>query len=212
MTARQKEAAAQRLLLLLLQQFLCQFHVAVLNGTQAADGSELSFLITVAGEGDFERISDHAVNLLESTEELRDKNLSFSAEAQAELASLTGAVDEILTITEDAFMDANLEKAIKVEPLEQVVDYLKAQIRFQHTLRLQKSECTIEHGFVLADILTNLERVSDHCSNVAGCLIEMSRHESLGVHEYLHKVKAGSPEFDKLYNEYLEKYSISAKQ
>ena len=176
----------------------------------SVDSHEVTKLLHMIG--DFERISDHAVNLLESTEELRDKNLSFSAEAQAELAALTGAVDEILTITEDAFMDANLEKAIKVEPLEQVVDYLKAQIRFQHTLRLQKSECTIEHGFVLADILTNLERVSDHCSNVAGCLIEMSRHESLGVHEYLHKVKAGSPEFDKLYNEYLEKYSISAKQ
>ena len=100
------------------------------------------------------------------------------------------------------------EKRTQGKVSDQVVDYLKDQIRLQHTLRLQKSECTIEHGFVLADVLTNLERVSDHCSNIAGCLIEMSKHESLGVHEYLHEVKAGSPEFTKLYNGFLEKYSI----
>ena len=119
-----------------------------------------------------------------------------------------GAVDEILVITKGALVEGDMVKAAAVEPLEQVVDYLKDQIRFQHTLRLQKSECTIEHGFVLADVLTNLERVSDHCSNIAGCLIEMSKHESLGVHEYLHEVKAGSPEFTRLYNGFLEKYSI----
>lgn len=176
----------------------------------ASDSHEVTKLLHMIG--DLERISDHAVNLLESTEELRDKKLSFSGEAEGELSSLTGAVDEILIITHQAFVENDLESAAKVEPLEQVVDYLKAQIRLHHTIRLQKSECTIEHGFVLADILTDLERVSDHCSNIAGCLIEMSRHDSLGVHEYLHTVKAGSPEFDRLYNEYLEKYSISAKR
>ena len=158
--------------------------------------------------GDLERISDHAVNLIESVEELKDKNLSFSDSAKKELHSLMGAVDEILVITKGALVEGDMTKAATVEPLEQVVDYLKDQIRLQHTLRLQKSECTIEHGFVLADVLTNLERVSDHCSNIAGCLIEMSKHESLGVHEYLHEVKAGSPEFTKLYNGFLEKYSI----
>lgn len=158
--------------------------------------------------GDLERISDHAVNLLESVEELKDKDLSFSDSAKKELHSLMGAVDEILVITKGALVDGDMTKAAAVEPLEQVVDYLKDQIRLQHTLRLQKSECTIEHGFVLADVLTNLERVSDHCSNIAGCLIEMSKHESLGVHEYLHEVKAGSPEFTRLYNGFLEKYSI----
>ena len=172
----------------------------------AVDSHEVTKLLHMIG--DLERISDHAVNLIESVEELRDKNLSFSDSAKKELHSLMGAVDEILVITKGALVESDMVKAASVEPLEQVVDYLKDQIRLQHTLRLQKSECTIEHGFVLADVLTNLERVSDHCSNIAGCLIEMSKHESLGVHEYLHEVKAGSPEFTKLYNGFLEKYSI----
>ena len=173
------------------------------------DSHEVTKLLHMIG--DLERISDHAVNLIESVEELRDKNLSFSDSAKKELHSLMGAVDEILVITKGALVESDMVKAASVEPLEQVVDYLKDQIRLQHTLRLQKSECTIEHGFVLADVLTNLERVSDHCSNIAGCLIEMSKHESLGVHEYLHEVKAGSPEFTKLYNGFLEKYSIETK-
>ena len=175
----------------------------------AVDSHEVTKLLHMIG--DLERISDHAVNLIESVEELRDKNLSFSDSAKKELHSLMGAVDEILVITKGALVESDMVKAASVEPLEQVVDYLKDQIRLQHTLRLQKSECTIEHGFVLADVLTNLERVSDHCSNIAGCLIEMSKHESLGVHEYLHEVKAGSPEFTKLYNGFLEKYSIETK-
>ena len=172
----------------------------------AADSHEVTKLLHMIG--DFERISDHAVNIVESAEELKDKSISFSPVAMKELGSLSGAVDEIVSITKDAFVEADMQKAVSVEPLEQVVDHLKNQIRLQHTLRLQKSECTIEHGFVLADILTNLERVSDHCSNIAGCLIEMSRHESLGVHEYLHTVKAGGEEFTKLYNGYLEKYRL----
>ena len=172
----------------------------------ASDSHEVTKLLHMIG--DFERISDHAVNIVESAEELKDKSISFSPVAMKELGSLSGAVDEIVSITKDAFVEADMQKAVSVEPLEQVVDHLKNQIRLQHTIRLQKSECTIEHGFVLADILTNLERVSDHCSNIAGCLIEMSRHEALGVHEYLHTVKAGSEEFTRLYNGYLEKYQL----
>ena len=175
-----------------------------------SDSHEVTKLLHMIG--DLERISDHAVNMLESAEELKDKSLSFSKQAQAELRVLTGAVDEILTITKEAFVEGDTKKAAMVEPLEQVVDYLKGQIRMQHTFRLQKSECTIEHGFVLSDILTNLERVSDHCSNIAGCLIEMSEHDALGVHEYLHEVKAGSPEFTKLYNGFLEKYHIEVSE
>lgn len=172
----------------------------------AADSHEVTKLLHMIG--DFERISDHAVNIVESAEELKDKSISFSATAMSELGALTGAVDEIVTITGEAFAESDMEKAATVEPLEQVVDHLKDQIRLNHTLRLQKSECTIEHGFVLADTLTNLERVSDHCSNIAGCLIEMSRHDALGVHEYLHTVKAGSEEFTRLYESFLEKYSL----
>ena len=172
------------------------------------DSHEVTKLLHMIG--DLERISDHAVNLVESAEEINDKNLTFSADALSELHSMYSAVDEILTITEDAFVNNDMNKAYIVEPLEQVVDYLRDQIKLQHILRLQKSECTIEHGFVLSDILTNLERVSDHCSNIAGCLVEMSKHDSLDVHDYLHKVKAGGMEYDALYNAYMEKYSIKS--
>lgn len=170
------------------------------------DSHEVTKLLHIIGE--FERISDHAVNIVESAEELKDKSISFSQTATDELLALAGAVDEIVLITKDALVQNDMAMAATVEPLEQVVDHLKNQIRLRHTLRLQKSECTIEHGFVLSDILTNLERVSDHCSNIAGCLIEMSRHEALGVHEYLQTVKAGGEEFNRLYEEYLEKYNL----
>ena len=171
-----------------------------------ADSHEVTKLLHMIG--DLERISDHAVNVVESAEEINDKQLVFSDDAKKELNSIYGAVNEILSITEDAFVNDDINKAYTVEPLEQVVDYLRDQIKLQHVLRLQKSECTIEHGFVLSDILTNLERVSDHCSNIAGCLVEMSKHEALDVHDYLHKVKAGGMEYDALYNSYMDKYSL----
>ena len=171
------------------------------------DSHEVTKLLHMIG--DFERISDHAVNVVESAEELKDKNLSFTEQGQSDLNTLYAAVSEILSMTEVAFVKNDLQMASKVEPLEQVVDYLKDQIRLGHIRRLQKSECTIEHGFVLSDILTNLERVSDHCSNIAGCLIEMSNHEMLDLHEYLHSVKVGGKDFDTRYNEYLEKYALT---
>ncbi|MBR2460032.1 MAG: Na/Pi cotransporter family protein, partial [Clostridia bacterium] len=95
-----------------------------------------------------------------------------------------------------------------VEPLEQVVDDLKEQIKHNHTIRLQKSQCSIELGFILSDILTNLERVADHCSNVAGCLIEMSKHESLDLHSYLHNVKETDKQYALYYEAYAHKYAI----
>lgn len=174
------------------------------------DSHEVTKLLHLIG--DFERISDHAINIVESAEEISDKNIAFSSEALTELHSMYGAVDEILTIAKDAFVANDVNKACTVEPLEQVVDYLRDMIKQNHVIRLQKSECTIEHGFVLSDILTNLERVSDHCSNIAGCLIEMSKHESLDLHEYLHKVKASSAEYDELYNAYMSKYSLNNQE
>ena len=158
--------------------------------------------------GDFERISDHAVNIVESAEETRDKNISFSAYANAELKMLRGAVDETLELTLDAFKTSDYDKASLVEPLEQVVDYLRDQIKLRHTIRLQKSLCSIELGFILSDILTNLERVSDHCSNIAGCLIEMSRHETLDIHNYLHGVKENGEEYKANYEKYMDKYAL----
>ena len=160
--------------------------------------------------GDFERISDHSVNLVESAEEIRDKQISFSPQAIKELAIMRGAIDEILTITLAALKNGDIDNALSIEPLEQVVDYLRDQIKLRHTIRLQKNLCSIELGFILSDILTNLERVSDHCSNIAGCLIEMSRHESLDLHSYTSEVHKGSDGYDASYKAFMEKYSLSA--
>ena len=156
---------------------------------------------------DFERISDHAVNVVESGEEMKNKGLKFSDAATAELSVLTAAVNEIMDLSLDAFLKNDVGLASAVEPLEEVIDTLKDQLRTRHILRLQKGECTIELGFVWSDLLTSLERVADHCSNIAGCIIEMS-HDSLGVHSYLDSVKAGSETFTKAYDVYAQKYSL----
>ncbi len=173
-----------------------------------ADSHEVSKLLHMIG--DLERISDHSVNLVESAEEIKDKSLTFSRDAMAELAVLYGAVSEIVAITEDAFVHNDIELAARVEPLEQVVDDLRDGIKSRHIDRLRKSECTIEHGFVLSDILTNLERVADHCSNIAGTVIEMSKNDTLDLHDFLHRVKAGGMEYDQLFREYNAKYALPA--
>ena len=116
---------------------------------------------------------------------------------------------EIVTISFDAFCTGNATLADRVEPLEQVVDGLRNQIKLNHTLRLQKSECTIEHGFVLSDILTNLERVSDHCSNVAVCIREMSQHSPLGAHDYLDHIQQTGKDYQRQFEEYREKYKLA---
>ena len=169
------------------------------------DSRQVSKLLHIIG--DFERISDHAVNLVESAEEMRNKGLNFSIYAKRELEILTAAVSEIMDLSLEAFLKDDPSLAVKVEPLEEVVDTLKEQLRNRHILRLQKGECTIELGFVWSDLLTNLERVADHCSNIAGCIIEMS-HDSLDVHEYLDNVKAGSPGFLQAYEAYARKYAL----
>ena len=158
--------------------------------------------------GDLERISDHAVNIVESLEELKDKKISFSDEANREIRVMLSAVEEILSLTFDAFIHNDLDKALDIEPLEQVVDDLRDAIKRGHILRLQKSECTIEHGFVLSDLLTNLERVADHCSNIGGCVIEISAYDALDMHKYLASVKQGSERYDEKYREYSKKYSL----
>ena len=159
--------------------------------------------------GDFERISDHAVNVLESAEEMKDKKISFSPEAQKEIAVMTSALSEIISLADKAYEEGDLATAAMVEPLEQVIDSLKVKIKLNHVLRLQNNECTIEHGFVLSDLLTNFERVSDHCSNIAGCLLEMSSHNALDMHKYLGEIKGGNDaEFQNKFNSYKEKYSI----
>ena len=173
------------------------------------DSREVTKLLYMIG--DFERISDHAVNLVISAEEMKDKEIVFSEGAMKELHLLYDAIDEIVTMTENAFVSSDMKNAYTVEPLEQVVDYLKEQIRMHHIIRLQKDECTMEHGFILSDVLTNLERVSDHCSNIASCMIEMTEHATLDLHEYLHKVHRGGKDFETMYHYYKDKYALGEK-
>ena len=170
------------------------------------DSHEVTKLLHIIG--DLERISDHSVNLVDSAEEIKDKSLVFSEEAKAELDVLYAAVSEIVTITEEALTTSDLELAARIEPLEQVIDDLRDDIKIHHIHRLKKSECTVEHGFVLSDILTNLERVSDHCSNIGGCLIEMAKNDTLDLHDYLHRVHVGGMEYKELFGEYKAKYAL----
>ena len=171
-----------------------------------ADSHEVTKLLHMIG--DLERIGDHAVNIVEAAEEMRDADVKFSEAAKEQLSYLYRAVCEIVSITEKAFCEGDIESALLVEPLEQVVDDLRDEIRRRHVSRLQRSECTLEHGFLLSDILTNLERVADHCSNIAGCLIEMTAHDSLDIHGYLRRVRASAPEFKESYASFSEKYSL----
>ncbi len=157
--------------------------------------------------GDFERISDHSVNILESVEEMNDKHITFTPQAMEEIRVMTAAVREILSISQEAFCTGNIELATQVEPLEQVVDGLRDALKARHIARLQKGGCTIEMGFVLGDLLTNLERVSDHCSNVAGCLIELS-HKTLDMHSYLSHLREDSQEYAQCFAKYQEKYAL----
>ncbi len=155
--------------------------------------------------GDLERIADHAVNLVDSAKEMREKGLSFSAGAKAELDNLVAAVCEILDMTQVAFTETDLVSAANVEPLEQIIDRLKENMRTGHILRLQKGDCSMETGFVWSDILTNLERTSDHCSNIAGCVIDGEKH-NMNLHESLREIKTYSETFKNKYQEYEKKY------
>ncbi len=170
------------------------------------DSREVTKLLHMIG--DVERIGDHALNILEAAEEIKDADISFSSIAKEQLNTLYLAVEEIVTLTEEAFDSGDIDKALLIEPLEEVVDDLRTQVRRAHVERLQKSECNIEHGMVLSDILTNLERVADHCSNIAGCLIEMAERERLGTHSYFRRVKTETPEFKENYEAFCVKYAL----
>ena len=155
--------------------------------------------------GDFERISDHAVNIIESAEELREKGIRLSDAAMDELNSLTAAVREILNLTITSFLEDDIIAAASVEPLEQIIDRCKEWMRMQHILRLQQGDCSVEAGFILSDLLTNLERTSDHCSNIAGCTIDV-HHDSMNLHESLRLTRSESSEYRALYEQYAAKY------
>ena len=170
-----------------------------------ADSSEAAMLLKSLN--DFERIGDHALNLVESAEELQKKHLDFSDTAKHELAVLTRAVDEIVDLSFRAFRENNLEKAYQVEPLEQVIDDLKEKLRVHHILRMQQGSCSIESGFVWSDLLTALERVGDHCSNIAGCVVDMAHHD-MNTHESLRSARIENENFGEQYKAFAAKYSL----
>lgn len=178
-----------------------------LSGQSLSEKAAHSVSVMLHTIGDFERMSDHAVNIKDVAQELHEKKLSFSPEAQKELNVLTDAILEILKITERAFVRNDLDAAAQVEPLEQVVDKLIAKIKDHHIARLQRGECTIEMGFILNDLLNNYSRVSDHCSNVAVAVIEVE-HNSFDTHQYLADVRYGSDEFARTFEEFSEKYAL----
>lgn len=171
----------------------------------AAESEEATELLKTIG--DFERISDHAVNVLESAEELRTKGLTFSKTAQRELDVLSKAVRDILALALRAFREQDMDAAGQVEPLEQVIDGLKEQMRTRHILRLQQGQCSIETGFVWCDLLTDLERTSDHCSNIAGCVIDAAQHD-LNLHETLRSVRHSDGTYRQRFDACAEVYRL----
>ena len=188
-----------------LGSYLVKLGAISLSDSDSRDVSKLLRII-----GDLERISDHSVNILESANEIQSKNLSFSESAKKELSVMMNAISDILDITLDAFRNDDLKKAYEVEPLEQVVDNLQNLLKKRHVSRLRKKECTIEMGFVLSDVLTNLERVSDHCSNIAICMIEIA-HESFDTHGYIQELKLNhDKEFDENVQKLSRKYMLES--
>lgn len=170
------------------------------------DSHEVSRLLHTIG--DFERISDHAVNILDVADEIHSKKIEFSEDALRELEVLSNAIREILTNTVTAFENEDLELAKKIEPLEQVIDRIKFKLKQRHISRLQNGECTIESGFIFSDFITNCERVADHCSNVAVCLIQVAE-DSFDTHEYLQNLRDhGDASFDEMYKAYKQKYAV----
>lgn len=169
------------------------------------ESAEITKLLKIIG--DFERISDHSVNILESAEELRNKEISFTEEAGKDMTSLTNAVDEIVNLAVDAFKNNNLEAAHSVEPLEQVVDQLILKLHDGHVKRLKDGDCSIEAGFVLNDLTTNFERVADHCSNIAIRVIDAAEN-NMNVHETLRDIKQNDPLFSEQYAAYKQKYLL----
>lgn len=162
--------------------------------------------------GDIERISDHAVNISEAAAEMSEKGASFSENAKRELKIMIDAVREIVGLSVECVKTNDCEKAALVEPLEQTIDSLCNSIKDRHIQRLQKKLCTTEQGFILTDILTDLERVADHCSNMAGYIIELSKHNSLEMHRYLNEYRKENEDFNKKYLYFSQKYKLPPKR
>ena len=186
----------------MLGTYLLKLGAEPLSDAASEEVTELLKLI-----GDFERIGDHAVNIIESAEEMHDKQLEFSRSAKYELSVMSAAVGEVMDLAVKAFAENDAQAASCVEPLEQVIDTLKEQMRTRHILRMQQGHCSIEAGFVLSDLLTDLERTSDHCSNIAGCVIDAKQHE-LNLHATLDAARQQTGSFQAAYRACAEKYRV----
>ncbi|MBQ2823136.1 MAG: Na/Pi cotransporter family protein [Oscillospiraceae bacterium] len=187
----------------IIAEYLVKLCSRGISGAEALESTKLLKMI-----GDFERLSDHSVNLTESVQELKDKEIIFTPQAEKELKLLVEAVKEILSITRKAFENDDITESMSVEPLEQVIDDLKENLRTSHIRRLGKGECSIEAGFVWSDLLHDLERISDHCSNIAGCIIEAS-HNEMNLHEGLRGIRSDSTAYFEKYKQYLGKYQLN---
>lgn len=186
----------------ILGSYLVKLSSQKLSAQESEEAAALLKLI-----GDYERISDHAVNILESAEEMHQKNLNLSGDALREYGVLSAAVANVLDISLNAFVKNDVELAFDAEPLEQVIDRLKEDMRTRHIMRMQRGECSIETGFIWSDLLTNIERTSDHCSNIAACIIDISHH-NLDLHKSQKAVKHGDPLFDRRFEQFSSKYSL----
>ncbi len=183
-------------------------YLVKLSSQSLSDSNTAEAAMLLKAIGDFERISDHGVNILESVEELKSKGLSFSAYAQTELQVLMAAVREILELTVTAFSTGDAQAISAISPLEEVIDDLKEHLRTAHILRLQQGDCTIDVGFIWADLLTDLERVSDHCSNIAIGMLDLVQHD-MNIHENLRAIKTDDSAFRLAYEQYTQKYQLS---
>lgn len=181
-----------------------------LSGQEMSNLDSRSASTLLHAISDFERISDHAKNIYSSAKELHEKKIELSKKAQSELEVMFAAIEEIIDLTIKSVRDNDLYSAYLVEPLEEVVDQLRTKLKSRHIKRLQKGSCSMETGFVYLDLLTSLERVSDHCSNVAVCLIQVS-DDNFETHEYLRTVKTSGEEFDMYVEKYLDKYALPKK-
>ncbi|HPY86039.1 MAG TPA: Na/Pi cotransporter family protein, partial [Ruminococcus flavefaciens] len=182
-----------------INSYLIKISKASVTGADSRRVSKMMHCV-----GNFERISDHAVNLVESAQEMHEKGISFSAECVSEIKIINDAITENINKAVESYISNDLAVAHKVEPLEEVVDNLSTELKNRHIRRLQNDECTVELGYIFQDILTNLERISDHCSNIAGCLIETD--EKTNLHAYLHEVKQNDETFRNEYLAYSKEY------
>lgn len=160
--------------------------------------------------GNFERIGDHALNIMQSAQEIYEKGIAFSSDAERELHVMSKALRETIETAFTAYEKDDLSWARKVEPIEEVIDTLNVELKNRHIKRLQNDRCTVELGYIFQDLLTNFERVSDHCSNIAGCLIEID--EKQNIHAYLHDLKKKDESFQRQYHENLNRYFLELGQ